>query len=150
MAANKGEWGEPYVALRLLGDGKMYLADDNNMKNPNEWMKILELIRHEAKDRIVTYKYDDKETYILIDVNGRMLKSWDISAMLFCSTSSSSKFMTNSGLKYSFRNRVSKWRMHSLVLPDVPVCPITCPAFTIWLGFTHTLSRWAYTVSRPL
>ena len=44
MAANKGEWGEPYVALRLLGDGKMYLADDNNMKNPNEWMKILELI----------------------------------------------------------------------------------------------------------
>ncbi len=73
MAANKGEWGEPYVALRLLGDGKMYLADDNDMKNPNEWMKILELIRHEAKDRIVTYKYDDKEIYILIDVNGRMI-----------------------------------------------------------------------------
>lgn len=73
MAANKGEWGEPYVALRLLGDGKMYLADDNNMKNPNEWMKILELIRHEAKDRIVTYKYDEKETYIIIDVNGRVI-----------------------------------------------------------------------------
>lgn len=53
--ANKGEWGEPYAALRILGDGKLFIADKNGNKNPKEWMSVLELIRHEAADRIVTY-----------------------------------------------------------------------------------------------
>lgn len=29
MKLNKGEWGEPYVALRLLGDGRLQMADGN-------------------------------------------------------------------------------------------------------------------------
>lgn len=27
MKLNRGEWGEPYVALRLLGDGRLQMAD---------------------------------------------------------------------------------------------------------------------------
>ena len=26
---NRGEWSEPYVALKLLGDQKIYMADYN-------------------------------------------------------------------------------------------------------------------------
>jgi len=68
--ANKGEWGEPYAALRMLGDGKLYIADKKGNKNPEEWMNVLELIRHEAIDRIVTYRLNALEgTNIEIAVN---------------------------------------------------------------------------------
>ena len=33
IKANKGEWGEPYVAIRVLGDGKLYIADSEGNKN---------------------------------------------------------------------------------------------------------------------
>lgn len=60
--ANKGEWGEPYVALRLLGDGRLYIADKYGNKNPEEWMSVLELIRHESADRVVTYHVNERST----------------------------------------------------------------------------------------
>ena len=43
IKANKGEWGEPYVAIRVLGEGKLYIADADGNKNPHEWMDIVEL-----------------------------------------------------------------------------------------------------------
>ena len=68
--ANKGEWGEPYAALRILGEGKLYIADKNGNKNQKEWMSVLELIRHETIDRIVTYQLNDlEEIRIEIAVN---------------------------------------------------------------------------------
>ena len=33
--ANKGEWGEPYAALRILGDGKLYIAPKVNVQAVN-------------------------------------------------------------------------------------------------------------------
>ena len=66
MRGNKGEWGEPYAAIRILGDGKLYLADENGEKNINEWMDVLELLRHEAADRIV--KYDNNSHTLSIDI----------------------------------------------------------------------------------
>lgn len=68
--ANRGEWGEPYVALRLLGDGKLYLSDGNGQKIVTEWMNILEVIRQETAERLVTYHYNEKDTKISISVNG--------------------------------------------------------------------------------
>ena len=62
--ANKGEWSEPYAAIRILGDGKLYIADANGNRNPLEWMSILELIRHETRDRIVAYRYDENNVDI--------------------------------------------------------------------------------------
>ena len=70
LSGNKGEWSEAYVALRLLGDGKLYIADANGLKNPNEWMTLLELIRHETAQRIVTYRYDAEATSVDIYVDG--------------------------------------------------------------------------------
>lgn len=73
--ANKGEWGEPYVAIRILGDGKLYMADKNGKKNKEEWMQVLELIRHETKTRIVTYRCREDELSVDIDVNGKAVIS---------------------------------------------------------------------------
>ena len=68
-AANKGEWGEPYAAIRILGDGKLYIADADGNKNPSEWMSVIELIRHETASRIVSYKYKPEDVTIDIFVN---------------------------------------------------------------------------------
>ena len=74
MRANKGEWSEPYVALRVLGDGKLNLADDEGNVIPDQWLNVLDVIRYETRERvdqrveyglsadaIVDIKIDDKE-----------------------------------------------------------------------------------------
>ncbi len=73
--ANRGEWSEPYAALKILGEGKLYIADENGQRNPNEWMTILELIRHETKERIVSYRYQENLVDIDIFVNGQWVLS---------------------------------------------------------------------------
>ncbi len=75
MKLNKGEWGEPYVALKLLGDGRLYMADENGCVKPGEWMDVVELIRHETADRVVTYGRDPETTMIDIDINGKPVAS---------------------------------------------------------------------------
>ena len=51
---NRGEWGETYAALRLLGYKKLFMANENGDPNPNEWMDVLKIVRQETNDRIVT------------------------------------------------------------------------------------------------
>lgn len=67
--ANRGEWSEPYAALRIIGDGKIFIADENGERNPNEWMTVLELIRHETRSRLVAYKYNENDVDVDIYVN---------------------------------------------------------------------------------
>ena len=62
---NKGEWSEPYVALKILGEGKLSLSDDDGNTMSDQWLNILEVIRHETffseeeqknEDKVITYK----------------------------------------------------------------------------------------------
>ncbi|MEG1726207.1 MAG: HpaII family restriction endonuclease, partial [Anaerovoracaceae bacterium] len=62
-------WSEPYAAIRILGDGKLYVADENGNKNPNEWMSVIELIRHETANRIVKYQCQADSVTVDICVN---------------------------------------------------------------------------------
>ena len=48
LSGNKGEWSEIYVFLRLLDTGKLEIADDNLDAIPNEFYRILEIIRKET------------------------------------------------------------------------------------------------------
>ena len=75
MKGNKGEWSEPYVALHLLAYGKLLMADTNGDKKTNDWMKIVSLLRNEAKDRTVKYVYQGNQ--IVIKVNGNTVKTID-------------------------------------------------------------------------
>ena len=49
--ANKGEWSEPYAAIRILGEKKLFVADGNGERNNQEWMDVLRLIRYETVER---------------------------------------------------------------------------------------------------
>lgn len=56
MAANRGEWAELYVIFKLLGEGKIYAADENLNKNINSYLEILKIIREEVREHIIEYK----------------------------------------------------------------------------------------------
>lgn len=66
---NRGEWGEPYTALRLLGDRKLFLSDENGDVNPEEWMEVLKVVRQETANRLVTYSCNVNNMDIDIEVN---------------------------------------------------------------------------------
>lgn len=72
---NKGEWSEPYVALKLLGEGKLGMADEHGNAKPNEWMDVLELLRQETSMRLVGYARDPETLMVDIDVNGERIAS---------------------------------------------------------------------------
>lgn len=63
--------GEPYVALKLIGDGRLHMADENSKMKSDEWMDVLELIKHEAADRIVTYVRDSDSSVIAASLFSR-------------------------------------------------------------------------------
>ncbi len=55
--ANRGEWGEPYAAIRILVEGRLYVADSDGKRNLEEWMDIIDLIRRETAERTVKYEF---------------------------------------------------------------------------------------------
>ena len=56
MAANRGEWAELYVMFKLLGEGKIYAADEKLEKNPDSYLDIIRIIREEVKNKLIEYK----------------------------------------------------------------------------------------------
>ncbi len=48
ITGNKGEWSEAYVFLKLLGDGKLYAADQNLNKIADLFYPIIKIIRSEV------------------------------------------------------------------------------------------------------
>lgn len=49
LTGNKGEWSEIYVFIRLLDTGKLDVADENLNAIPNEFYRILEILRKEIQ-----------------------------------------------------------------------------------------------------
>lgn len=73
VRGNKGEWSEPYVAIRLLGEGKLYLADENGGKNSNEWMEVLDVLRYETNKHLVKYHYDAQDTAVTVYIGTQVV-----------------------------------------------------------------------------
>ena len=59
---NKGEWSEIYVFLRLLDTGQLDVADENLNAIPNEFYRILEIIRKETETTNNYIREDDRVT----------------------------------------------------------------------------------------
>ena len=55
MAANRGEWAELYVLFKLLGEGKIYAADENLNKDTSSYLEIIKIIREEVQNTITEY-----------------------------------------------------------------------------------------------
>ena len=62
LKGNKGEWSEIYVFLRLLDSGRLDVADDELNAVPNEFYKILEIIRKETESTNNYIRKDDSVT----------------------------------------------------------------------------------------
>ena len=73
LRGNKGEWSEAYVLLRLLGDGRIYAADENLHKIENIYFPIIKIIREEVEK--VRHEYTvTKDGVIAIYVNNTLIK----------------------------------------------------------------------------
>lgn len=97
--ANRGEWSEPYAALRIIGDRKLFLADEEGNKNPLEWMDVLELIRHETRERMVSYKYSSE---LMVDINVNDVFFASVPAVEFLSAADQLKEDIQKGAGNSF------------------------------------------------
>ena len=106
ITGNKGEWGEPYAAIRILGEGKLYIADANGNKNPGEWMSIIELIRHEALERIVSYSYQEENVIIDVFVNNILVASMEALRFLEIADILTDEIQKGKGSSFSVSNDV--------------------------------------------
>lgn len=70
---NKGEWGEAYVALQLLGSGRLSMANEEKKEIVDHQMEVLSLVRQETEDRLVVYNRDPEKGLIEISVNNGSL-----------------------------------------------------------------------------
>lgn len=64
---NIGEWSEVYVLFRLLAEGRMNVADGNLNAIPNEFYKILAIIREETASTNHYIRQDDSITIEVIN-----------------------------------------------------------------------------------
>jgi hypothetical protein len=83
--ANKGEWSEPYAAIRILADGRLYLAGNNGHRDLSEWMDVLSLYRLESvtngskhTDRDVRYYVHMDKGNIEIQIDNLFAKNIDV------------------------------------------------------------------------
>lgn len=56
---NKGEWAEIYIFLKLISDGKVYMADKNMERIASVFMNILRVFREEIPGEKIEYVIDD-------------------------------------------------------------------------------------------
>ncbi|MCD8328292.1 MAG: HpaII family restriction endonuclease [Ruminococcus sp.] len=63
---NKGEWAEFYVMLKLLGEGRLYTANNLLEKNVNSYLDVLKIIRQEIETHILEYEVDKTHSVVII------------------------------------------------------------------------------------
>lgn len=54
---NRGEWTEAYVFMRLLGDGRIYGASENLVKDDSTYMDIVNIIRDEPDQLLIFERF---------------------------------------------------------------------------------------------
>ena len=105
MAANKGEWSEPYVALMLLGEGKLILADDDGKACRNKWLNVRDLVRYEGNGRTVYYEYISDEL-INISIDGDLVKTIPAERFRFYANKLKSEILNSSGSTFPVSNDI--------------------------------------------
>ena len=62
---NKGEWAEFYVMLKLLGEGKLYTANELLQKNYKSYLEVLRVIREELANQVIEYIIDKNRDVVI-------------------------------------------------------------------------------------
>ena len=63
---NKGEWAEFYVMLRLLGQGRLYAANELLQKKYRSYLDVLKIIRQECPERVLEYVIDKDKQIVTV------------------------------------------------------------------------------------
>ena len=63
---NKGEWAEFYVMLKLLGEGKLYAADNMLKKKLDTYLDVLKIIRQEFETQVLEYIVDQEKSLVTV------------------------------------------------------------------------------------
>lgn len=69
QAQNKGEWAELYVFMKLLGEGKLYAADEHLNKKKDSYLEVFDILREEIVGLITRYSTQGAPGYIEIYKN---------------------------------------------------------------------------------
>ena len=80
MRANKGEWSELYVLLRLLAYGRLFSAGENTEKLDDVYFPIMKVFRNEGDSLNYEYRYKDEKS-IELYVNSDKITSIDRSVL---------------------------------------------------------------------
>lgn len=107
VKANRGEWSEPYVALRVLGDGKLYLADGNGDKLEDTWMDVIEVVRYETTNQIIKYKYDPVATSVVINIDGVEIASMLAADFLKVADMLKGEIISSTGRSFSVSDEIT-------------------------------------------
>lgn len=67
---NKGEWAEFYVMLKLLGEGKLYAADNRLKKKIDTYLDVLKIIREEYETQVLEYIVDQARGVVSVKPQG--------------------------------------------------------------------------------
>jgi len=78
LKGNRGEWSEVYVLLKLLGEGKLFAADENLNRIENQFFPITKILREEEKGKIKEY-FPNRGSNVEIYVNGVRQKKFPMS-----------------------------------------------------------------------
>ncbi len=111
---NRGEWGEPYAALSILGNEKLYTSDEDGNLNPNEWMDVLKVIRRETENRIVEYHCNAAD--INVDVNGITVKTIKASRFKYYADQLKKDISLASGRSFNVSNDVQDFLVEAEIL----------------------------------
>ena len=79
LKGNKGEWSEIYALLKLLGDGKVYSADENTEKVEEDFFPIVKIVRSEKQSEKYEYVVEDTTKKVKIVLNGTPVGEYDAS-----------------------------------------------------------------------
>lgn len=67
---NKGEWAEFYVMLKLLGEGKLYTADNMLKKKLDSYLDVLKIIRQEFETQVLEYIVNQDDALVTVKPQG--------------------------------------------------------------------------------
>lgn len=74
ITGNKGEWSEAYTLLRLLGQGRLYAADENLNRIDDMYFPIMKIFREEQEGAEIEFDLADDHR-IDIYINGHLIKA---------------------------------------------------------------------------
>ena len=72
---NRGEWTEAYVFMRLLGDGRIYGASSDLVRDASTYIDIINIIREEPDKMLIFERFiEENIAYVKASKNGEDIK----------------------------------------------------------------------------